>query len=383
MPSYAVLDIGSSQILALAGQAGVNGQLQIIGAHRQPGAGFEYGSLSVPGAARAAIEAVLHEIEQQSGQAFKEVFVSVASPNYQSVTTHFDCPVSRTVRQADVDGLLRLALSSRLPEHHMLLHVIPALYNLDGQIYREPPIGAHGRTLRLITHMVCLEEAAAKNLRQMLTACGRKLRRMFLQSFAAAQAVITPEEVELGTCVLHIGASTTELVLFTQKLLNNSLCWTMGGLTLTEDIAYLLRTPLAAADQIKQAHGCALHLMATDPQPIVVPDVGGRTARSIKQSQLGIIIEARMEEIFRQVRTEMERGKMLQDLAGGCILTGGGSQLKGVTALAEEVLGVPVRLGLPRQISEPSLCRPDYAVAAGLLQLANQATTPPILQVHP
>lgn len=381
MPCFAVLDIGSFQISALAGQAGVNGEVQVIGASRQSGAGLAYGALGDPAAARTAIEAALHEIEQQSGQSFPDVFVSVASPNYQSVTQYYDCPITRTVRQTDVDGLIRQAQSARLPEHHMMLHVVPTAYYLDGQPNAEPPLGVYGRNLRLFAHMICLDEAVVKNLRQLLAANGRKIRRMYLQSIAAAQAVVKPEEIELRVCVLHIGASTTNLVVYAFKMLCHSLCWTVGGATLVDDIAYGLRTSQTAAAELLQSHGCALHLMATDPQPIPVLDTGGRLGRETNQQQLSAIIEGRMEDVFMSIREELEREKLLHRLAAGCILTGGCGQIGGLAALAEEVLGLPARVGVPTQFSDPPLCQPDYAVAAGLLQLANQKPMPPVLHV--
>lgn len=383
MSSFAVLDIGSSQILALAGQVGMNSELQVIGANRQPGAGFKYGTLGDPVAAREVIEVALREIEQQSGQTFNEVYISVAAPDYQSVSQYYDCPIARTVRQADVDGLIRQALAVRLPEHHTMLHVMPSAYSLDERRYDRPPLGIHGQKLRLFVHMVCLDEGTAKNLRLVVSAGGRRVRRMFLQSLAAARAVVKPEEIDLGACVIQIGASTTNLVVYAFKMSCHSMSWPVGGGTLTEDIAHVLRTPLGEADKLKQLHGCALHAMATDAQPIHVQDAGGRPGRTISQQQLSAIIEGRMEDVFMAIREELERSGLLQRLAAGCILTGGGCQVAGLAPLAEEVLGLPARIGQPAQFSDPLLCRPDYAAVVGLLQLANQTTTPPILQMHP
>jgi cell division protein FtsA len=56
------------------------------------------------------------------------------------------------------------------------------------------------------------------------------------------------------------------------------------------------------------------------------------------------------------------------------VLTGGGSMLDGLVELAEDILGMPVRPGLPQSVAglTEDLTHPVYATAIGLASYASQ-----------
>jgi cell division protein FtsA len=53
------------------------------------------------------------------------------------------------------------------------------------------------------------------------------------------------------------------------------------------------------------------------------------------------------------------------------VLTGGGSLLKGCTELAEEVFGLPARIGVPQELGKGlsnEIESPEFATVAGLIK---------------
>jgi cell division protein FtsA len=105
---------------------------------------------------------------------------------------------------------------------------------------------------------------------------------------------------------------------------------------------------------------------------ITVASIGSDDARSISASTLSRIIGARAEETLQIVRRELIQSGMLEHLVAGVVLTGGSAQLEGLRGMAETILGLPVRTGLPHDISGITDIKfPQFATAVGLLKTAS------------
>jgi cell division protein FtsA len=68
---------------------------------------------------------------------------------------------------------------------------------------------------------------------------------------------------------------------------------------------------------------------------------------------------------------------------GEVVLTGGGSQLPGIEAIAEEVFGLPVRTGTPNTIGglTDAMASPQYATAVGLVMFGSNGEREDALRV--
>ncbi len=190
-----------------------------------------------------------------------------------------------------------------------------------------------------------------------------------LEPFASGEAVITPEERELGVALIDIGGGTTDIVVFHNGAVKHTAVLPIGGNHLTNDIATGLRTPFADAEKIKQRFGCAMSDMVRRDEQIEVPSVGGRSPRVLSRQILAQIIEPRVEEIFTLVSKEVGRAGFEEVLASGVVVTGGTTILEGLPELAEQVFHVPVRRGAPQQVGGlvDVVSSPMYSTGVGLV----------------
>jgi len=181
--------------------------------------------------------------------------------------------------------------------------------------------------------------------------------------------VLADEEKELGVALVDIGGGTTDLAIFSGGAIQHTSVIPLGGNHLTNDIAVGLRTPMVEAEKIKVKFGSAQSASLDKDDTIEVPSVGGRAPRVLNRRVLCEIIEPRVEELFQLVHREIEKAGQQDLLASGAVLTGGCTNLHGMPELAEEVLGLPVRRGLPRGIGGLTdvVKSPQHATAVGLL----------------
>jgi cell division protein FtsA len=205
-----------------------------------------------------------------------------------------------------------------------------------------------------------------------------------LEPLASAEAVLTEDEKEIGVALVDIGGGTTDVVVYVDGSLVHTSVIPLGGLNLTSDVATGLRTPVGEAERIKIRHGCAMAAMVDSSETIEVSSVGGRGARSIPRHTLVGIIEPRMEEIFRLVHRVITESGYSELLGAGVVLTGGATLLEGTPELAESVLGLPVRRGVPMGVGGMSemVKGPQHATAVGLLKYG-ATTTAPVIRPAP
>ena len=186
---------------------------------------------------------------------------------------------------------------------------------------------------------------------------------------AAAEAVLTDEERELGVLMVDMGGGTTDITLFHDGTVKHTAVLGIGGNHVTNDIAAGLRTPFNDAERIKQRYGFAKAAMAMDEERVEVPSIAGKEAGTVSRQILCEIIEPRLDEIFELVQKEIAKSGFDGSLASGIVATGGSMLLPGAVEMAERVFGLPVRLGVPTQVGGlvDVVANPIYATGVGLV----------------
>jgi cell division ATPase FtsA len=204
--------------------------------------------------------------------------------------------------------------------------------------------------------------------------CGLQVDDLVLSSLASSVAVLTADERELGVVLVDIGAGTTDIAVFVQGAICHTASLPIAGDQVTNDIAHLLRTPTPEAEQIKVRYACALAQLATAEESIQVPSVGDRPPRRMPRHSLAQAVQGRYEEIFEMVQAELRRSGFEELVRAGMVLTGGASKMEGVVELAEEMLQMPVRVGIPQHVTGLGdvVGNPVHATGVGLLLMGSQ-----------
>jgi cell division protein FtsA len=250
-----------------------------------------------------------------------------------------------------------------------VIHVLPQEFIVDDQDGVKEPVGMSGVRLEAKALIVTGAVSSAQNIIKCAQRTGLNVADIVLQPLASSLAALTEDEKELGVCMVDIGGGTTDIAIFANGAIAHTAVLSLGGNHLTNDIAVGLRTPTHEAERIKKSYGCSMASMVDKSETIEVPSVGGGQARVLSRQILAEIIEPRVEEIFMLVQHEIQKGGMEELLASGVVITGGSTLLAGMPEMAEEVLGMPVRRGLPRGIGGlvDVVKSPQFATAVGLV----------------
>lgn len=345
------LDIGTSKVAAVVGECS-DGGFSVVGAGSAPSEGLRKGVVVNIEATVHAIEHALKEAEVAAGCEIHSVFAGVGGGHIKGFNSHGVVGVKNPeVCQADVDRVLDAARAVALPADRDILHVLPQDFVLDGQDGIRAPVGMSGVRLEARVHIVTTASTSAQNVVKCCERTGLHVADLVLGALAAAEAVLTPEEKELGVALIDFGAGTTDVLVFHQGAVRHTAVLSLGGNHVSNDIAAGLRTPFRDAEILKLRNGCALARSVGREQTVEVPSLGGRSPRLLSRHMLSQIIEARVEEILTLARHQIAKCGFDENLGSGIVITGGTARLEGVIPLAEQVFQSPVRIGVPLDLN--------------------------------
>jgi cell division protein FtsA len=368
------LDLGSTKVSAVVGEVDADG-ITILGVGNVPCRGLRKGVVSNIDWTVRAIREAIDAAQTMAGVEIRTVYAGVAGSHIRSLMSDGVCAISgREVTRADLERVLEGARAIPVDADRMILHALPREYIVDNQDGIRDPIGMSGVRLQVRCNLVTAATSCVQNVIRCVERCGLTVADVVLEPIASADAVLSEDEKEIGVVVIDIGGGTTDLVLFADGGVAHVSTIPAGGNNITSDVAAGLRTPMAEAERLKRNYGCALGRMVQDDEEIEVPGVGGHAPRRAARRLLSDIIEPRVEEIFSEARRRIEETGLLEQVSSGCVLTGGAALLEGMVECAEEILGMPVRMGFPVGVKGivQLVQGPQYATGVGLTRFGAQ-----------
>jgi cell division protein FtsA len=366
------LDLGTTKICAVIAEVMPDTGINIIGMGMKPSQGLRKGVVVNIDATVESVKQAMAEAERMAGVQAGSVFAGIAGSHIRGLNSHGVIAVARKdkeISREDVERVVEAAKAIALPLDREVIHVLPQEFIIDNQDGIREPVGMSGVRLEAEVHIVTGAVTSVQNIIKCVERAGYGVEDIVLQPLASAEAVLSPDERELGVVLADIGGGTTDLAVFVEGALWHSGVLAIGGNQLTSDIAIGLRTPNQEAEEIKRRCGCATVSLVKEDEQITVPGVGGRPPRTLPRRQLAEIIQPRMEEMFEMIDAEIKKNGFEDKAAAGYVLTGGAALLPGVAQLAEEILQAPVRIGSPRNLTglQDIVNSPEFATAVGLV----------------
>jgi cell division protein FtsA len=369
------LDIGTTKICTLVAEVGPppESELRIVGVGTVPSRGIRKGVVVNVNEVAAAITDSLRLAERTSGYEIASAYVGLAGAHISAVNSRGVVAISRGergIQAIDVERALESARAIDIPHNREILHIIPRGFSVDGDDGVRDPVGMQGYRLEVEAHIVTGATSSIQNLIRCAQSTEVHIDALVLEPLASGDAVLTNTEREMGVVLVDIGGGTTDIAIFIEGSIWHTVVLPTGGEQLTNDVAVGLRTPYNTAEDIKIKYGHALP-QAVMSEEVIKADVFGEDGQQqIPRQFLAEIVGARVEEIFEMVLKEIKRSGYDGLLPAGVVLCGGTAELPGIRELAREVMGLPVRIGVPQNLSGlvDTLNSPAFATSLGLLE---------------
>ncbi len=364
------LDVGTTKVCTIVGLQHPNQELEIIGIGTHPSYGLKKGSVVNIDKTVRSIQSSLEEARLMAGVNISSATIGIAGSHIYSFNSSGVVAIKgKEITQEDVDRVLEAAKAVVIPSDRDILHVIPQEFRVDNTTGIKNPIGMCGVRLEAHVHIVTGSIPLIQNLVKCVEQTGIDAEHITLQPLASSEAVLSYEEKELGVVLVDIGGGTTDIAVWKDGSLIHSQIIPIGGNHFTNDLAVALKIPHNEAERIKIHHGSVLAEQLNQSAHITVQGMSGTKPREIQLSVVAEVLGARAEELFDVVRAMIEDKKLLDVVAGGFVLTGGGALIKGMPELGEYILMRSCKIGFPIPFGGMTniMQNPKYSTVLGLL----------------
>lgn len=366
------IDVGSSKIAIIIASVAPEEKISVIGVSSVPSRGIKKGVVVDIDEAVEAIAEGLEVAERMAGCAVSSAYISVDGKHISSLNSHGVVAVSAEsseISEEDVERVTEAARAISIPNSREIIHVLPRGFVVDSQDGVKDPVGMSGVRLEVETNIISGSATVMRNLVKCVQQVGVDVEDLVFCGLAAAEAVLSDTEKELGTVLVDLGGGTTQIVVFTNGSPVYSAVLPIGAQNITNDLAVGLRTSLEDAEKIKiRLSEGELKESEDKKDEDDISDLG-LEIRSVPRSLVANIIEARLSEIFSMVGLEIKNSGQQGNLPAGLVITGGGAKTLGLKEVAKKVLRLPLRVGQPAGVSGliDEVSTSAYASSIGLV----------------
>lgn len=367
------IDIGDSKVVAIIGHRAEGETLpSVVGVGMREGSGMRRGVVTDVEESVAAIAGAVEEAERMAGLPIEAVYISMAGDHVQATNNKGLIAITRgkeEIGHDDVARVIETAQSVPVAANREILHVIPRMFIVDDQSGIKDPVGMSGTRLEVDAHVITGSTPFIKNLKRAVEQAGVPISHLVLGPLAAAKAVLSKKQMELGVVVIDIGAGTTGMVVFEDGYIYHSAVLPVGASHITSDIALGLRTSLDVAEAVKVNYGVATPILLGDKDQIDLSKFDREEEQVVSRRYVADIIEARLAELFMMIKAELRKVGRDGMLPAGAVIVGGGAKLQGIVEAAKDHLGLPAQLGFPPEFKGmvDKLNDPRYTTAIGLM----------------
>jgi cell division protein FtsA len=360
------LDIGTTKTCTVVALNAPTG-LEIVGVGEAPSLGMRKGVVVDLEETIKSIEAATERAERMAGVHFSDVFVGITGEHIRSTNNRAVVAVSgedREVTSGDVRRVIDASKIINLPSDRQIIHALPRYFTVDGQEGVSDPVGMAGGRLEVDTHIVTGSTSFITNVLKCVQRAGLESLGVVFEPLASSAATLLQEEKQVGVVLLDIGGGTTDIAVYSLGSAIYTATIPVGGNVLTSDISLGLKTTLAEAEGVKKRQGAG-----ENGGSFAVKTLDGRATKEHTNAELRQIVVPRVVETLRMARQKIVENVPRDLVLGEVVLTGGGALLLNIEPIAEDVFGLPVRIGAANRIGglTDAMTAPQYATALGLV----------------
>lgn len=332
------IEIGSSKVTGVAGHKLPDGGIQVLALAQEPSSSFiRKGAIFNADKATQCINNIISKLQKTLKRRIYKVYLGLGGKGIHTVknTVTKELDTQTGITHELIDSLLDINRTTAMTDKE-ILDVVPQEYKVGTQ-FETNPIGVltdhiEGRFVNIVAR-----PQLSENMRHCFQTVD--IVAQPISALALADVLLTDTERRSGCVLLDMGAGTTTVAIFKSNILRQLTVLPLGGENLTKDIMTQFSIEENEAEKLKIKHAVAYtpveEIAKTAAEEIELED-----ERTIKAGLLNEIVEARTEEILRNVSHQIKKsGYTANQLLGGIIVTGGASFLNGLDKAIREFTG--------------------------------------------
>lgn len=347
------LDVGTSTVTTVIAERQRNNTLQILGVGVAPSFGVRRGVVVDLEDVTSAVRRSLQEASRSAGVSPRSVYFAVGGSHFSVASSRGVIAVGRADGEISADDVRRAVLAAEtfVPKNpnKEILHIIPRDFKVDNEGGIKDPVGMNGVRLEVDTLVIECSNNFLKNIFKCVEAAGVRINDYVFSTLAAADAVLSKRQKELGVMLLDIGGGTASFMIFEEGVPIHAGVLPIGGNHITSDVAIGFRTGIDVAEQIKLQYGSCLPLEFSKKEVVKLSEFIDGEETVYSRKELAEIIEARLRDVFELIQKELKRIDRVALLPSGVVIIGGTAKIPGIVNLIKQELKLPAQIGYPHE----------------------------------
>lgn len=369
----AAIDVGTTKIVVIVGEKTENNKFNILQLAYEPSKGIEKGNVVNINDTVEAIRNVLNKLNPMGELLFDSVYLGIAGQHmitkFNSKELLIQSEQQHTITENDVKRMEEAAENTECDADNEIIGAIPISYIIDGTKTLKDPIDfICNKSLKANFLLIYAKKTKVNSLKQCIYNNNLKIKGLFIEPFAASEAVLLPEEKKSCVAMVDIGGGTSDLAVYENNKMIFSAIIPLGGNIITNVIKEQFGLFENHAEQIKKEVG----LTYGDESRVFTNKT---TGEKIPINDVAKIIKHKYEEIFAAILYQLisinyrEKIKTL-------VITGGGALTKNLRQLANYCTTYDIRIAVPSDKIignfKTTLSDPIFSTAVGLIILGNK-----------
>ena len=254
------IDLGTTHITSIVASNDFNNKINILGVGKVKSQGINKGNIVDINQAGNCIKESATTAINSSGTSRPKVVVSVSGANTKTLLSNGSINVpSGQITQNEIKQVLKTALYNAqvIPEYGVL-HVLPISFRVDDGSAILNPLDMNGSRLEVLVNVITAKKTSLINIKNALRTANFEVDKFVLSGYASAISTLEDDQKTLGTVVINIGGTTSQLVVYKDSTIIYNDFLPMGSEHITKDISVMFNTPYSAANMVKKQYGTLL-----------------------------------------------------------------------------------------------------------------------------
>ena len=346
------VEIGTSKVCVLIGEY-TDEDLNIIGKGETSSSGAvvkgEIVSMDL------LIEKLIDAMDQADIQSGRELnnssmfVVAVTGCDIASMLSEGTAFVQNEEHRITEDEIFEAVNNAKIqnlnPDRRMI-NSFDAYYMIDGIRRSSQPLKQRANVLKAYSHIIHGNSNRLENFSVILQDAGLDYEpEMIFSPIADMFGLLSDDELESGVLLIDFGAGSTEYSVVCNNGVLASGVIAIGFEHVANDLAIGLNLPMNYCRKLLEEG--TLEKYNRENHQFIECRLNTGSLRKIPIESFNRITEARIQELFELIRGQLGKESFWNNLAGGCVLTGGGAKFFQTREIFHKVCDLPSRIGKP------------------------------------
>ncbi|MBS56529.1 MAG: cell division protein FtsA [Rickettsiales bacterium] len=316
------------------------------------------------------IKSLISESEKKSQTKINSVNLNI--PTTDSLSRYYNSEIENLEQQITELDIRKAINNSEYfsidNDYYQIFNNING-YVLDDNLLFNIPIGNYANRLKILFYKILIPYKNLQSYKNIVESQGISIESYVPSPLSSALATLSKDEKKIGTICIDLGHSNTSISIFENDNFIYGDSFLVGSNNITNDLARGVSTTIESAERLKTLYSSLISSPSDEFEIIEIPIISGENGKfnQINKLKINSIVKPRVEETLEMVWQKLKQNNLHKKQIKNVVLTGGGSQLEGISQYAELIFSSNVRIGYPKKdiVSEQNILNPGYADVLG------------------